>query len=158
MEKTPHELGQLINQKRKEIGYTLEELGSLLGITKNAVYRYEKGLIKNIPLEKRIMLSKILGIPPQYCGIYDMSFLGLDHVVAQLSGNNNILKYAFEANRMTNIFLNEMHNTSTIAPLIIRENYYLIDRAAFNDVQMLRIKNAVEHILKTPSYAPEQYE
>lgn len=150
-------LGKLIHDKRKEKGYTLEELGSLLGVTKNAIYRYEKGLIKDIPFEKRIMLADFLEIPPQDLD-FDGSFT-LDRRITALSGNENILKYAFEANRLTNIFLNELHNSNSIVPLLNRENYILIDKAAFsNPNQIQRIIKAVEYVFNTPSSPPEQSE
>lgn len=130
MENNTRILGKLIHDKRKEKGYTLSELGELLGITKNAVYRYEKGLIKDIPLEKRIMLSKFLDIPPIYFD-FDRSFF-LDQQISALSGNNNILKYSFEANRLTNLFLNELHISSSAAPFIEREKYILIDKTTYS--------------------------
>lgn len=57
------EIGHLIKQARKEKGLTQTELGELLNLKKAAVSKYEKGLILNVPLEKRLKIAAILNIP-----------------------------------------------------------------------------------------------
>lgn len=58
-------LGQLIRQQRKLKGYTQEQLGSLIGVSKMAISKYERNVIDNIERKKMISLSQILDIPIQ---------------------------------------------------------------------------------------------
>lgn len=54
----------IIYQKRKELGYTLEAVGKLVGVSKNTVRKWEVGIIENIRRDNIEKLSKVLGISP----------------------------------------------------------------------------------------------
>lgn len=56
-------IGQLIKQQRKLKGYTQEELGNIIGVSKMAISKYERNIIDNIERKKIISLSKVLNIP-----------------------------------------------------------------------------------------------
>jgi transcriptional regulator with XRE-family HTH domain len=56
-------LGQLIRQQRKLKGYTQEELGNIIGVSKMAISKYERNVIDNIERKKIMALSKALDIP-----------------------------------------------------------------------------------------------
>lgn len=56
-------LGNLLRQKRKEKGLTLEQVGKSIGVSKNTVSKYERNMISNIGRSKVIALSKLLDIP-----------------------------------------------------------------------------------------------
>ena len=56
-------LSELIKQKRKENGMTLEQLGKRVGVSKMTVLRWESGEIKNIRTDKIEKLASALGIP-----------------------------------------------------------------------------------------------
>lgn len=58
------ELNEIITQRRKELGLTLQEVGDYLGVSKATVKRYETGEIKNLKQETIEGLSKILRISP----------------------------------------------------------------------------------------------
>ncbi len=58
------DIGELIKIKRKERGLTQEELGKMIGVKKSAVYKYEKGIIKNLKRSVLENLSNILEIDP----------------------------------------------------------------------------------------------
>lgn len=49
-------MGQRIEQKRKEKGMTMDELGAYLGVKASAINKYEKGLVQNI---KRANIQKL---------------------------------------------------------------------------------------------------
>jgi repressor LexA len=53
-----------IKELRKRAGMTLEELGDILGTSKQTVHRYETGVIKNIPRERIVALADALGVTP----------------------------------------------------------------------------------------------
>lgn len=54
------EIGKRIKAKRKEIGMTLEEVGKIVGVSKQTIQRYETGEIANIPYDKLELLAKAL--------------------------------------------------------------------------------------------------
>ena len=56
---------RLIKQKRKEFGYSQEDLGIRVGYDKSNISRIESGAIKDIPLSKALRISKILEIEIQ---------------------------------------------------------------------------------------------
>lgn len=59
-------IGARIRLKRKENGYTLEEVAAKLGVSKQTVQRYETGVISNIPSDKIELLSELFNISPAY--------------------------------------------------------------------------------------------
>lgn len=56
-------LGQLIRQQRNLKGYTQEQLGNMIGVSKMAISKYERNIIDNIERKKIKDLSRILDIP-----------------------------------------------------------------------------------------------
>ena len=58
------DIGMKIRAARKAKGYTLEELGNMLGVQRSAVAKYENGMIKNIKRSTLKKISELLEIPP----------------------------------------------------------------------------------------------
>ena len=56
-------IGDLIKEKRLEKNLSQGKLAKLLSVQNPIIYKYEKGLIKTIPFEKRVKLASILDIP-----------------------------------------------------------------------------------------------
>ena len=57
-------IGSKIKLHREASDMTQEQLASLLGVTKQTVYKYETGIITNIPLDKIEAMAKIFNILP----------------------------------------------------------------------------------------------
>ncbi len=55
-------IGDLIKEKRLEKNLSQGKLAKLLSVQNPIIYKYEKGLIKTIPFEKRVKLALILNI------------------------------------------------------------------------------------------------
>lgn len=53
------DMGQRINQKRLEMGLTMEELGKMVGVGASAVNKWEKGNVENL---KRSTIQKLADI------------------------------------------------------------------------------------------------
>jgi transcriptional regulator with XRE-family HTH domain len=47
-----NEIGQLIYNRRKELGLTMEEVGKAVGVSKSTVKKWENGLISNMRRDK----------------------------------------------------------------------------------------------------------
>lgn len=53
------EIGNLIYNRRKELGLTLEEVGNAVGVSKSTVKKWENGFISNMRRDKIEKLVKI---------------------------------------------------------------------------------------------------
>lgn len=55
-----------MKQRRKELGYTFQDLANLTQMSKSTLQRYETGGIKNIPLSRLEALSQALETSPEW--------------------------------------------------------------------------------------------
>ena len=58
------EIGKKIQERRKELGLTLEDVGQAVGVGRSTVQRWESGLIKNMGRDKIAALAKVLQMNP----------------------------------------------------------------------------------------------
>ncbi|MBR3592370.1 MAG: helix-turn-helix transcriptional regulator [Clostridia bacterium] len=58
--------GAKIKKLRNEYGYSQEQLGSMLGVQRAAVQKWESGAVKNLKKETIIKLSEIFNVPSSY--------------------------------------------------------------------------------------------
>ena len=58
------EIGYIIEQRRKELGLTLEDVAESVGVGRSTVRKWEKGMIKNMGRDKIEALAKVLQINP----------------------------------------------------------------------------------------------
>ena len=58
------EVGKLINSRRTELGLTLEEVGSAVGVSKSTVKKWEDGFISNMRRDKIAKLATVLRLDP----------------------------------------------------------------------------------------------
>lgn len=63
-------IGERIRRLRIEKNMTQEELGSLLGVKKATIQKYENGQIRNLKADTIRFFSDFFGLPPVYF-IYD---------------------------------------------------------------------------------------
>lgn len=59
-------IGERIKEKREESGLTQEELGRFSNSSKQTIWKYETGIITNIPSDKIEMMAKALNVDPAY--------------------------------------------------------------------------------------------
>lgn len=57
-------LGERIKANRKRLGLSMEELANQIGTTKQTIYKYEKGIVENIPLGRVEQLADVFKISP----------------------------------------------------------------------------------------------
>ena len=60
------EMGQRIRELREQNNMTMEELGKLLGVQRQAIQKYEKGTVTNIPRKSIETMAKRFGVTPSY--------------------------------------------------------------------------------------------
>lgn len=59
-------IGERIKQRREELGMTQISLADVVGTTKQNIYKYENGIITNIPSDKIESIASALGVTPSY--------------------------------------------------------------------------------------------
>lgn len=58
------DIGKMINQRRTELGLTLEDVGKVVGVSKSTVKKWEDGFISNMKRDKIALLAKVLQLNP----------------------------------------------------------------------------------------------
>lgn len=56
--------GEAIKDLRKQAGFSQEELANMLDTTKQTIYKYENGIVTNIPSDKIEEMSRIFSVSP----------------------------------------------------------------------------------------------
>ena len=59
-------IGQRISSARERKDMTLEEVAKRCNTTKQTIFKYENGIVTNIPYDKIVLLSKALEVSPSY--------------------------------------------------------------------------------------------
>ena len=57
-------IGKIIEERRKELNLTHEEIGNAVGVSKSTVKKWESGYISNMKRDKISLLAKVLQISP----------------------------------------------------------------------------------------------
>ena len=58
--------GDRIREMRLQHNMTLDDVAKYLGINRQAVYKYEQGIVTNIPLDKLEKMATLFGTTPGY--------------------------------------------------------------------------------------------
>lgn len=72
--------GEKIRLLRKKAGISQAELAKMINTTKQNMYKYETGLISNIPTQKIPLISKILNTTPAYLMGWDEELMDSEDV------------------------------------------------------------------------------
>lgn len=59
-------IGELIKIERIRNHLSQEEVAKAIGSTKQAIYKYENGIVTNIPMDKIEIMANIFGVTPAY--------------------------------------------------------------------------------------------
>ena len=62
---------------------TQEELGTICGTTKQSIFKYETGVITNIPRDKMEKIASALGVTPTYLMGWDTKPLTVNQVLSR---------------------------------------------------------------------------
>lgn len=77
---------EFIKNRRIELGLTLEEVATRVGVTKATVQRWESGLIANLRRDKIATLAKALDTSPAFILGFENASFGTNNGII---GNNN---------------------------------------------------------------------
>lgn len=59
-------IGKRIKDRRKQLGLTQDELADRVKTTKQTIYKYEKGIVTNLPSDRIEQLANALETTPAY--------------------------------------------------------------------------------------------
>lgn len=59
-------MGERIRELRKQHNMSMEELGSILGVGKTAIFKYEKSEVENLPRSTIEKMAGLFGVSPSY--------------------------------------------------------------------------------------------
>lgn len=60
------QIGERIKAIREDCNLTQDELGALCGTTKQTIFKYESGIVTNIPLSRLEQIAQALNTTPAY--------------------------------------------------------------------------------------------
>lgn len=64
-------VGEKIKRLREQKGFTQDDLASAINTTKQTIYKYETGIITNIPLDKIEKMADLLNVSAAYLAGWD---------------------------------------------------------------------------------------
>lgn len=60
------EFAERLRELRKEKGMSMEDVGKYIGVGRSNIFKYEHGMITNVPPEKTEMLAELFGVSRSY--------------------------------------------------------------------------------------------
>lgn len=123
------DVGNIIKNRRQEIGLTLEKVGEAVGVGKSTVRKWESGQIKDMRRDKIAALAKVLRISP----------------AVLIFGEETV---DFESNVNMQNFRTFSEDTLEVADL-----YEQLD-----DLDRAEIRGEIKGMLKNPKYQPKNKE
>lgn len=86
-------VGDRIRQKREELGINQSDFARKIKSSKQTLYKYENNIITNIPYEKLISISDVLGVSPAFLMGWETPEAHNDdpELLADVAGDRKIL-------------------------------------------------------------------
>lgn len=85
------ELGQKIKFLREQKGITQTELAKHIKSTKQTIFKYESGIITNIPMDKLVTIAHVLGCSPAYLLGWNNVNNGVNNGIIGNQNSNNVI-------------------------------------------------------------------
>lgn len=67
--------GERIKTAREAAGFTQEQLGRMCHTTKQTIYKYETGIVTNIPIDRLVAMAQALNVSAKYLTGWDDELL-----------------------------------------------------------------------------------
>ena len=85
------EIGERIKKLREEKNLTHEQIAKSIKSTKQAIFKYENGVVTNIPMDKLIIIAKVLGRSPAYILGWENENSGVNNGIIGNQNNHNVI-------------------------------------------------------------------
>lgn len=90
-------IGQRIKDRREELKMTQEDLGKRCGTTKQTIFKYEAGIVTNIPMDRLCAIAEALYISPAALMGWEEPKPNLDEVLQRAFDSRPDLRLLFSA-------------------------------------------------------------
>ena len=91
-------IGARIKQLREAANMTQTDLAKHINSTKKTVFKYETGIITNIPMDKLIIIARVLGCSPAYLlGWEENTNSGVNNGIIGNQNSNNVISVGIRA-------------------------------------------------------------
>ncbi len=84
-------VGERIAMIRQSRGLSQEDVSKMVDISRQAIYKYEKGIITNIPLDRIEALAKALQVTPAYIMGWEGDNTGINNGIIGCPNSNNTI-------------------------------------------------------------------
>ena len=152
-------LGERIRSAREALDMTQEELGKLCDTTKQTIFKYETGIVTNIPLDRLEQLAERLGVTPAYLTGWETDTLPprlgeLSASFAQLNddGQDKVVGYS-EALAASGEYARETAAKTVPFPKPKRRRDGFIEFKVYDQPAAAGLGNYID----APDFAVEQY-
>ena len=94
-------VGDNIIRLREQCGYKQAELAELLGIQRQTLFKYEKNIVTNIPLDRIEKMASILGVNPSAITGWDDNTINEERLISAYrtlndEGRHKVCDYAYD--------------------------------------------------------------
>jgi len=86
-------IGERIKKRREILGIAQTELAEKVKMSKQTIYKYENGIITNIPSDKIEAIAKALDVSPGYLMGWEAPLPDDAELFADMLGDQRLLKY-----------------------------------------------------------------
>ena len=156
-------LGERIRAAREGLKMTQEELGALCGTTKQTIFKYETGVVTNIPLDRLELLADQLGVTPAYLTGWDDGGTPLPKKLAELAepfgklddtGQDKVIGFASDLVSSGRYVRTEPERGVVLAfPKAKRRRDGFVEFKVYDQPAAAGLGNYID----TPDFAVEQY-
>ena len=112
-------IGEKIRAARQAKGMTQEELGTILGVQKSAIAKYESGRVVNIKRSTLKKISDVLSIPP-----FELIF---DEEMRKMQKKNDIMTDAVVRMRIDDEFFSIVQGLNRLTPAQLASVKQIVD-------------------------------
>lgn len=138
-------VGEIIFNRRKELGLTLEEIGKATGVSKSTVKKWENGYIKKISYADIKLLAEVLEVPVSYFDVELCSPQIEEQPKGTIMTMGDRVKKLRTEKGMTQGELAEAIGTT-------KQNIYKYETGIISNIPMDRIKAIAKHLNVSPNY------
>lgn len=85
------EIGKKIKLLREQKGLTQSELAKYIKSTKQTVFKYESGIVTNIPMDKLTIIARVLDCSPAYLLGWENNNSGINNGIIGNQNHNNVI-------------------------------------------------------------------
>lgn len=85
------DIGKKIKMLREQRGMTQSELAKHIKSTKQTIFKYEAGIVTNIPMDKLVTIARVLDCSPAYLLGWENNNFGVNNGIIGNHNHSNVI-------------------------------------------------------------------